>query len=466
MVPESESPPDSDGGSQAAEGGGSDREAASDEFQGLDRVYELLGAGKLDEASQVLEALPPIPPPGEGDNAPPGVLEALGALMLRQMTGFDLDEVLVRTGAFGGALSEDGTDESDMPPEEMWRHEEEWLAKPGALMKRMLDNALAVARAGGEAPPRVRLCFGKRPVAYMVSRRARFPSRGYRIDADLGFPMLVFEVSEYFTAQGRMVTAAGDRIPGREEEFDLDQIRSLVRRAADAYVNKGRRWSYSPEVRENLRRRVFEEARYSERHRRGGVSVGVRALMLLFTVAHELGHIALGHLDRPAADDAENRQRELEADGYAADILLRSVRVPPSWWAFAVGDVSRDTFATHMLQLAADAINHHAPPKHATPASVHKIQIVHALHVVAILFAMHDFIERKLAAHPMAGRPRTVGESAKYPPAAERWAAFRNRCIEANGIPEGIFTAFNGVTGPVNDTFENFLRIVEGMELG
>ncbi len=44
-------------------------------------------------------------------------------------------------------------------------------------------------------------------------------------------------------------------------------------------------------------------------------------LAMKFVLAHEIGHIALGHLDRGEHDDAGNRARELQADAYAARVF-------------------------------------------------------------------------------------------------------------------------------------------------
>lgn len=48
----------------------------------------------------------------------------------------------------------------------------------------------------------------------------------------------------------------------------------------------------------------------------------VTLLQLYFIVAHELAHIALGHLDEPVDTETERRTQELAADAGAAGVLL------------------------------------------------------------------------------------------------------------------------------------------------
>ena len=113
--------------------------------------------------------------------------------------------------------------------------------------------------------------------------------RKYEILVSLGFPMLVFEVAEYYTAQALHVSKDGEVLgeePGRVPEFSAEKIQSLVKEAIALYVSQSRKVTFSPEIQENIRRRVFEEAEYPRLRRRYGISIGMRAVILLFSLAH------------------------------------------------------------------------------------------------------------------------------------------------------------------------------------
>jgi hypothetical protein len=57
---------------------------------------------------------------------------------------------------------------------------------------------------------------------------------------------------------------------------------------------------------------------------------------LSLTLAHELGHVVLSHLDKPPATFSAQRQMEVEADSFAAELLAREdwTRLQAALWVF------------------------------------------------------------------------------------------------------------------------------------
>src|ERR1041385_441378 len=337
-----------------------------------------------------------------------------------------------------------------------WKFEQSLLTDPRSNLREILRTTLAVALSLGEQSAWVRVHVTRREIAYMAVRRMPFLfPKLYRISVDSGFPALVFEISEYYTAQALHVSKQGEPLPdepGRGPEFSKSQIETLFKRAIESYVGRDGRWGCNPVILENVRRRIYNEHQSNlNYHERSAVGLGLRTLMLFFTVAHELGHVLKGHCDAPPKNLSMKREYEFEADAFAAELLLHYTVFPPTWWRFAIDQGTSEEFCDAMMDLGLGFLAHYRPPSEndEAPASSFAIHRTFALQAVATIFAIHELSE---AAAVAGGKKFEHG----YPTARERWEAFRTQCVSTRGIPESMFTEFNGVTGAVDETFERF----------
>jgi len=144
--------------------------------------------------------------------------------------------------------------------------------------------------------------------------------------------------------------------------------------------------------------RIRREARIPESQRENHILFFFRQQMVLFVMAHEVGHVYRGHLDKPKPRDRSERQaQELEADEFAADLMFRQrVYYPPGFEFSMIPDVAADEVKTTWAR-----------------------QTLQAVSLLLVLYEMFD----------QAAAQLKVSWSEDHPPAPDRYALVRQVCV-------------------------------------
>jgi tetratricopeptide (TPR) repeat protein len=135
------------------------------------------------------------------------------------------------------------------------------------------------------------------------------------------------------------------------------------------------------------------------------------AYMRHFTIAHELGHIIRGHVDRTSSLEREARwAEEFEADDVAIKLLLKLIHS-----------------------------NYPLDPKRISEAEGRVytegvIATVTALRAISILFSVVDLVQEAARKRGMHGWKRY------HPRGEERYVRLRNTCIENDSLPHRLFS--------------------------
>jgi tetratricopeptide (TPR) repeat protein len=282
---------------------------------------------------------------------------------------------------------------------------EQWglnlLTNPLGYVKQVLKDL----RAGVPmALPRISLTLmpAAAPVK-AISRSARrwFRSRPeYRIELSRNLLSLLHDVAELYGTRMVIVSRQGQLL--ETVETSAGQVADTLGKKIVGHFHSERRWPATKF--DHIRaERIGREMRMPDSQRRGGTIHLLLQQMALFIIAHEVGHVMLGHCDRTELpEDAAGRmEEEGEAD---------------AWAAFAVfsvfdGWVKRSAMGAEQLSYGTVAI----------------------LTAVALLFGVHEAIAKAAA---MLNRPWDPN----YPSAMERYERFKIGCITEVGVPANAFT--------------------------
>jgi hypothetical protein len=267
---------------------------------------------------------------------------------------------------------------------EFRRHELAWLiyafGRPAPLFRRSLEAVLRHARL--PAGTLVDICVRRSREARISSTR-RVASR-YEITVRRGMFYLLLEAAELVHSRLRRLSNSGKVRYGAE--WSEERLRELVKHDVTRYLGSGR-WSGRMGVlRDLLARRLRDSLEPADRWK--PTSMLLRP-MVHFIVAHEVAHVAAGHCDRVWEEGAAGRlAAEMEADSVATE-----------WWMAVINEESM-----------------------GDPPPTQWIVCQFALTAVAILFGMLQLMDD-------AALKLRREMTRNHPPANERYAQFRQRCL-------------------------------------
>lgn len=250
-----------------------------------------------------------------------------------------------------------------------------------------------------------------------------------------------------------------------EMEYEQADLAAALVQSLDNYAIHGRQWQLADRSKSHLKS-------LASRPHPGGKNrtavdflldwrlsrvAGIRKSMLFITMAHEMAHIALGHVKKGAKFSPEN---ELLADDYMAALLTAYCKHPTSWWEYAIRDYRLDrvlayskssvghrvfrqlgskidqaSFVSAMDDLSESLLLDPPRPYYVTSTSfvITSIRELDALNAAACLFS-------GLAAAESSIKRKNVGFRDQYPPAADRWRRFRKAYLEKSEKSDALFS--------------------------
>ena len=332
--------------------------------------------------------------------------------------------------------------------------EEALLKNPAPAFHRALDLLFYQSRP--KQP--VQLEFSSDQKAALTTRRAGSRRRdGYVIRINSGFYNLLSDVTEISVGWSEVLSKTGDLLMG--PSFTVDKLLEILKEAIAQYVSEKNQWVPRNELKQSNRQRLLEEYRLTSRHRRSAIHYGRRQFMILFAIGHELGHILKRHCDPPGmfSRHRSTRQEELEADRVAARQLIEYLKIPPLWRVNPVPPTHDGTelflYSLKLQEMHNRYFNWYGPHDQY-PASPYHIGLVNALIAIAMLFIIYDLTER-------AALELQIDKKHDYPPASERYASFRETCVNDLEVSEESFTEFvYGVSAP-DEVFRMFGKLTK-----
>lgn len=324
------------------------------------------------------------------------------------------------------------------------------LTKFQAAYEKLLDATSDVDR---HAAYRVKVRLSRSPIADAQSRRRQPKFLGYEILVHRGLYDLIQSATQFALSRMQVLSNAGDQIEG--PRLTAAEIRTILHQKISDYVENAE-WSSAEdheealkalsgsaakitaiphqEIADNLETvglqnscRLFKALVESEFAAAGeGTKLHLAyqyritsGYMVLFTMAHELGHILLGHCDRPMTPFGKSRwTEEFEADAKAIKLVAESLAQTDQVYAQLDGSEFRWG-------------NRIAPAASVPP--------VNALGAIAILFALLEMVQK------CALQRGKHGWTKWHPPSALRFEALRTYCTSSEIYPEEYFSAV--VTG-------------------
>jgi hypothetical protein len=191
------------------------------------------------------------------------------------------------------------------------------LVDPGVRVRGLLTQLQDWSTQLGSKHVRIRI-VGNRPNVLVRARTALV--RGYNIEWARDFSGLLLDTAEFYSSRMVIVSIKGAlrqpvSLSGAEWES------ALAEKLAGHWVSK-RHW---PVTGIDLTRpeRLRHDLSLPDEHRRIGIIELLFQQMALFALAHECGHVALGHCDASNPSSPEN---ESAADQFAAGVLLTQMQ--------------------------------------------------------------------------------------------------------------------------------------------
>lgn len=235
------------------------------------------------------------------------------------------------------------------------------------------------------------------------SRRIGYFRKNYEISLSRSFVEVLQDAAEFYGVRIAIVSTEG-KVLQPVELSDDNCARAFAEKIVQHFA-RGKQWWIS---RFDLirGRRVQHEMSIPEAQRRAGIIYFLFQQMIMFTLAHEVGHIVLGHCDTTRPEDLHGRfEREYEADALAVGLTVK----------FAID-------------------NGKSPEQRM-------FGLVGTITAIALLFGIHEAI------HIAAGQ---LGHSWErtYPPPIQRYATFKNDCIASKEIPAEAFVQRISHLGP------------------
>jgi hypothetical protein len=287
----------------------------------------------------------------------------------------------------------------------------------------------------------------------------RLKRHKYLITINSGFAKLIDDIALMMIARVDFFGYANE-LPERPSLPPVSQqmIGKFVENSIETYLKRDKIWpssSHSEEIRGNLELYIkgpLETVYYLR-----------RKYMMLFALAHEVGHIVLGHLDpfgllktlKLFKKRQSTKEQEEVADLIAALFITKHLKYPSAWWSkFHINNLTRLDYDYN----SEETLMYY---KH-DPFRRYDITTMIAFSSIAALFGTYDLVEK--AANELGFElPR------HYPPANERHGITRYYITKHLGIMEGYFylnfagqlgadwvnRGFLGITGPVAWTKEH-----------
>ena len=264
------------------------------------------------------------------------------------------------------------------------RHELAWLIRVFSTPTPLFHRSLTAVLGHASLPAGTRIEIrARRSREAVISSTRRVASR-YEITVRRGMFYLLLEAAELVHSRLRRLSNSGKARYG--PEWSEETLRDLVKHDITRYLTSGRWGRRMAVLRDLLVRRLL--AFFGPLDSWMPTSMLLRP-MVHFVVAHEVAHVAAGHCDRVWEEGAAGRlAAELEADSIAT-----------KWWM--------------------DVINEESV---GDPPQTQWIVCQFALTSVAILFGMLQLVDD-------AALKQGEEMTRNHPPANERYAQFRRRCL-------------------------------------
>jgi hypothetical protein len=292
--------------------------------------------------------------------------------------------------------------------------ERDFLADPMPVYRRELAHLISHLPEShrDRLRGRVRIRGRSLGIVHADSAPRRWRCRGYEIGIDAGWTRFVIDAVWLFLARTKVVSLDGTTTV----DWDVShaEAEAILTEAIGSYVSREPRWTTSPRLLEARRRRVALEQTLTDNRHRDWFLWALR--IVRFTVAHELGHIVHDHFFDTSPGPTRDWQHEFEADAVAVEALVATIRssYPPD------DPRSYDYLVDRQI-------------------SLESFDLVTSLGSMAIVFSLHDLIQRAARQLHAAGRLARHWEHT-HPPARLRYRAFRKKCIEDCGVPVELFS--------------------------
>jgi hypothetical protein len=312
----------------------------------------------------------------------------------RSDISFDRFRAAVQTPAGSAAnLSDDAGDELAKILAEF-----DQLFRPRLVYRRAVE--ILQRFVDPSARRRVRISLSEAPKANAWSQRRRIAALGYLVGIHNHLYSLIFDVSELYVATQRVVSKNDDLILV-DADWKAQDLGPLLGGLLYDYIHNSGAWHGSLELRLNGVNRRIRELYVPCGLRRH--PVGLYALfMAYFVIGHELGHIALGHCDRPLPEDQSERwEEEFGADAFAGTLLLSKIKEDS---AQPEGGKNREAAA---------------------------LTVSAAMTAVAILFGLLELADR-------TAQRFNKPWAKNHPPAIDRYHSFRALLVQGWQLPEAL----------------------------
>lgn len=289
-----------------------------------------------------------------------------------------------------------------------------------------------------------------------VQREPGWPRRHYVIRIYSGFYYLVHDIVELLATHNPVVTRAGELVLG--VALPDEEILHTLKDSIENYVRY--EWHPTARLEQTFQERFERERTLPSSQRTEFVHFSRVLFIVLFAVLHERGHIMLRHPDPPGLFRKRPplHARELQADAFAAKALIQYLMKPAEFWMIALDRLQDPEAGTPWSDLQLMAATHnHFYSTNPGPAPPFRMYISQALASVAAYFWTMELTER-------AATELGIDFLRGYPPAAERWGAFRDVCINEADLPDEAFNEFEyGMQTPPDTMFEMFRMKTAGI---
>lgn len=294
-----------------------------------------------------------------------------------------------------------------------WLSEQEVLNNPIPTFRRSVK--LLTKHSPQKQKPRVgvRRMRGK-PIANAVSKRACI---GYRIEVHPNLYALARDAVEFVLSRAQVVSRTHEPVVG--PILTPTEFVAALKDSVTNYVKSKGAWPVSLRLEHSRIRRMKRQLVTPIERRTEGVGAAWLQCIVHFIVAHELAHIARGDCDQPYPASREERiAKELIADGIGTTVFFMPM-------------ISTVVFQSGL-------------------SFEHAISIpVCAFGAVAIVFTLFEITKR-------AADQLGIPWDEEYPSGSERYAMFRDVCIQQLNIAEEAFSKPISGLSPPDDIHSGF----------
>jgi len=274
--------------------------------------------------------------------------------------------------------------------------------------------------------PRVRLVAGPtNPTSPVFTRRRSISWLGYKIFVSPEFYRIIRDATELYGARIAIISQEG-HILQPPDQSEKGVIEAISHKIVGAFLGQ---WPFS---RFDFSRaeRSGDEMFMAASQRRSGILSFLTLQGIVFTLAHELGHIALGHSDRPLPGSKQDRrEEENEADLWATNAIINFIP-------------AHSIFLSRFGEAAAEH---------------RRLWQVGLVSGVCLIFAIFE-------AMADAAKALDLRWDEEYPPAWDRYLRVKQNCIEGHNFPLEIFTGYASNMAVPEPFIQRFLQLIKSID--